>query len=365
MKISKKIFAILLAVILAFSVMAVGASAAGTATGDEWMTVTITTDKGADTYETEETVTVTVSIACNYNVPTFRFPILYDKTVMETPTLIGLAAENTCASAGTIGSNKFTDGSYVPENYDADQYGVVLVQWVGSVQNGTVGCINNSEGEVAFSFKLKTLASASGKTGTIFIPAESDALYYQAMEDTTIATSIYYMDAESCTMTFNPANVSVAAADVALIPNEAYSSNAVVDEENLVVYGFNKGIASAAEVKTFVAATGNATIRVAAADSGYGTGSKIELQVGGETVKTYTMIIFGDADGDADITSNDLSLLAAYYGGGAVVPNTAILLALDIGIPQDADLNATDLAREATVYGGSVVLDQANPYVAD
>lgn len=380
MKISKKIFAVLLAVVMIFSVFAVGAFAVDEQQEKEAMTVTITTDKGADSYEMKDTVKVTVSIACNYNVPSFRFPILYDKSVLETPTLLGLEAKNTCLT-GTINSNKFADctpsedGGYglptvdgaacVPENYDAEQWGAVLVQWVGDVKNGAVTCINNPEGEVAFTFNLKVKNGTAGKTGTIFIPSESDLLYYQAMEDPTVATSFYYLNAETCDMTFVPANVTVAAANVALIPNADMESKAVVDEENLIVYGFDLGIESVNDIKDFVAATGGARIRAAQTQLGFGTGTAINLQLDGETVKTYKIVIFGDANGDADITAADVSTVSACFGGSLTVDDPAIIRAMDIGIPQNNDITASDVARESAAFGGSLTIDQANPYAAD
>lgn len=362
MKISKKIFAILLAAVLALSVFAVGASAAGTATGDEWMTVTLSADKGTDTYEMNEEVIITATIACNYNAPTFRFPILFDKTVLDRKTLIGLEAAGTCATSGSINSNVFTDGSYVPENYDPDQWGVVLVQWVGNVQNGAVNCINNPEGEVAFSFKLVTKNGSAGKTGTVFIPAESDKLYYQAIEDPTVATSFYYMNADTCTMTFNPANVTVAAADVALVPNALFDSTAVVDEDNLVVYGLSTDIMSTADMKEYVAATGGATISVDPAELGYGTGTVINLKVGGAVVKSYTAIIFGDTNGDAQFTSDDVLDVLGFYGSTKSIESIAVLMAADIAIPQDGDITSADVLREIGVYGSTVSLNQADPY---
>ena len=365
MKISKKIFAVLLAVIMVFSAFAVGAFAVDEQQEEkEQMTVTITTDKGADSYEMGDTVKVTVSIACNYYVPTFRFPILYDKSVLETPTLLGLEAKNTCVT-GTLNSNKFTDGTNVPENYDAEQWGVVLVQWVGDVKSGAVTCINNPEGEVAFTFNLKVKNGSAGKTGTVFIPSESDLLYYQAMEDPTVATSFYYLNAETCDMTFVPANVTVAAANVALIPNADMESKAVVDEENLIVYGFDLGIDSLSAIKDFVAATGGARLRATPTDLGYGTGTTLNLQLDGVTVKTYKIVIFGDANGDADITAADVSTVSACFGGSLTVDDPAIIRAMDIGIPQNNDITASDVARESAAFGGSLTIDQANPYAAD
>ncbi len=358
MKISKKILAIILAVVLVSSLFAVSASAAGTPTGSEAMTVTITTDN--ETYAADQLVQVRVTIASNYNVPSFRFPIMYDSSVFELPTIINLTAYGTCQSAGTISSNVTDTDRFIPDVYDTSSFGCVLVQWTASVSNGQVGHINNPNGELAFTFELKTKASAVGKTGTIFIPAESDLFYYQAIENPTDANTFYYLDAATCPMTFVPANAMVVGEQIGLEPNEDYATPAVIDEENRFVYGFNTGISSNADIKEYVKATGGAVIRSVSNDIGYGTGTKINLQIDAVTVKTYTVIIFGDIDGDAYSDINDLSLAQSFTNGATVCEDTAVIFAGDL--TNDGLLDINDLSIFTLVSSGSVVLDQTNPY---
>lgn len=358
MKISKKLFAVLLAVILAFSVVAVGASAAGTPSGDEWMTVTLTTDKGTDTYEKGDTIHVTVSIACNYNVPAFRFPILFDKAVIESKANVAMVAANTCTT-GSLRYNLTPDETVFPEAYSPDDWGCILFQWTADVQNGAIGCINNPEGEAVFSFDLKVKQTAAG-TGTITIPAESNLLYYMAYEDPTVATSDYYLNAETCTMNFVPANVSVAIPDVNLIPNDDYDSTAIVDEDNLYVYGLDFGISSNSEIKEYVKATGGATIRSALnEEKSYGTGATISLSLSGTVVKTYTIVLFGDIDGDADVTSADLVYVLAYTAGSYDL-NELQVFAGDIG-NFDGDVDAADLAYILAYTSGAYDINQQGP----
>ncbi len=358
MKISKKVFAVILAVALAFSVLAVSASAAGTPTGSEAMTVTITTDN--ETYEADALVQVRVTIASNYNVPSFRFPIMYDSSVYELPTIIGLTAVNTCQSSGTISSNVTDTEQFIPPEYDASAFGCVLVQWTASVSNSEVGHINNPNGELAFTFELKTKASAVGKTGTIFIPEESTLFYYQAIENPADATSFYYLDADTCAMSFVPANATVVGEQVALVPNEDYATPAVIDEENRFVYGFNTGIASNADIKEYVKVTGGAVIRSTSNDIGYGTGTKINLQIDAVTVKTYTVIIFGDVDGDATADINDVPIVVSYANSSEVCDDPAILFAGDL--TNDGAIDINDVPIFVSVSNGSIIIDQTNPY---
>lgn len=359
MKISKRILAILLAVTLALSIFAVSASAAGTPTGTEAMTVTITTDN--ETYEAESAVQVQVTISCNYNVPSFRFPIMFDAEVYELPTIIGLKAHNTCASSGTINENHANGGAeFIPEAYDSSAFGCVLVQWTAAVTNGEVGHLNNEAGELAFTFELKTKSSAVGKTGTIFIPAESDLFYYQAIENPADATSFYYLDSTTCTMTFVEGNAMVVGEQVALVPNEDYGTPGIVDEENRRIYGIAEGVMSNSEIKEYVKATGNAVIRSAPTEFGYGTGTVVSLNIDAVPVKSYNLVIFGDVDGDALCDNNDLTRVLSIGGGTLVCDDATIIFAGDLS--NDGAIDVGDIAYYLAVVGGTVVIDQSNPY---
>lgn len=358
MKISKKILAILLAVTLALSLFAVSASAAGTPTGTEAMTVTITTDN--ETYEAESAVQVKVTIACNYNVPSFRFPIMFDAEVYELPTIIGLKAYGTCASEGTINANTTDGANFIPEVYDPSAFGCVLVQWTASVIGGEIGCLNNEAGELAFTFELKTKKTAVGKTGTIFIPAESDLFYYQAIENPADATSFYYLDATTCAMTFVEANAMVVGEQVALVPNEDFGTPGIVDEERRFVYGLAQGVASNAEIKEYVKPTGKAVLRSTGTEYGYGTGTVLNLAIDGVNVKSYNLVIFGDVDGDAVCDINDMNYVLLCTAGSADCDDPVIIFAGDL--TGDEVIDVTDVNQYLLAISGAVDIDQSNPY---
>ena len=358
MKISKKILAILLAVTLALSLFAVSASAAGTPTGTEAMTVTISMDN--ETYEAETAVQVNVTIACNYNVPSFRFPIMFDSEVYEVPTIIGLKAYGDCAAKGTINSNTTDGANFIPEAYDPSAFGCILFQWTATVANGEVGHINNEAGELAFSFELRTKSTAVGKTGTIFIPAESDLFYYQAIEDPANAESFYYLNAETCAMTFVEANAMVVGEQVALVPNDAFGTPGIVDEDRRFVYGLAQGVSSNAEIKEYVKPTGKAVLRSTSTEYGFGTGTKLILAIDGVNVKSYDLIIFGDVDGDAICDLNDLPRVLAYASGSAVCDSEVVLFAGDLS--GDGVIDVADLATYLLAISGSIIINQSSPY---
>lgn len=358
MKISKKILTILLAAILAFSVFAISASAAGTPTGAEAMTVTITTDN--ETYEANSAVQVRVTISSNYNVPSFRFPIMFDTEVYELPVIPGVKAYNTCASAGTMSYNTADTAQFIPEAYDPSAFGCILFQWTASVTGGEVGHIHNEAGELAFTFELRTKSSAVGKTGTIFIPEESDLFYYQAIENPADATSFYYLNAETCAMSFVPANAMVVGEQVSLVPNEDFGTPAVIDEENRFIYGLPIGLSGNAELKEYVKATGKAVIRSTGTDMGYGTGTIASLNIDAIPVKSYTVIIFGDINGDAYCDSTDLGTILSYASASSVCSDPTLIFAGDLS--GDGLVDSIDLPIYLAVASASLVIDQTNPY---
>ncbi|HAY73752.1 MAG TPA: hypothetical protein DCY31_07955, partial [Ruminococcaceae bacterium] len=303
MKTAKKILSVILSVVLAVAVFGVCASAEGTASGNESMEVTISTDKSE--YAPGDTVTVRVSIKTNYNMTAFRFPILFDTEVFEIPNLISLTALNTTKAQGNLVANSTNDGKFIPEGYDAETYSCILVQWTATVSNSALGCLNLPDGEESFTFNVKAKTSAAGKTGTFLIPPEYTGFYYQAIQTPTDATTIYQIDPANLTMNFVPASVNVVGETADLVPNAAYDSNAVVDKTNMFVYGFDTGMLTSADIRKKVAASGGGSLKITPTEYGVGSGTKIDVLVGDEIVKTYSVVVFGDVNGDATLENVD------------------------------------------------------------
>lgn len=359
MKITKKILSVILSVLLAVAVFGVCASAEGTASGNEAMEVTVSTDK--ETYDPGDNVTVTVSLKTNYNMTAFRFPIMFDSEVFELPNLIGLTALNTCKANGNIQANSLIEGSEImPEEYDASLFDCILVQWTATVANSTLGCLNLPEGEACFSFTLKTKTSASGKSGTIFVPEEYEGFYTQAIQTPTDGTSIYYVDAATYTKSFISATVEVIGTVADLVPNTAYDSKVVIDKTNLIVYGFETGKSLPADFSKEVLVTGTGSLGVEMAEYGYGTGTKLNVVVDDVNVKSYSVIIFGDVNGDCVIDSNDSFKVMLTTNGLGMITDNIILKAADLNGDGSIDIN--DLFIIDSVVKGNSVIDQANPY---
>ncbi len=358
MKITKKILSVILSVILAVAVFGICASAEGTTTESESMTVTVSTDK--DEYAPGDEITVTVSLKTNYNMTAFRFPVMFNSDVFEIPNLIGLTALNTAKEKGTILANSLNDGSVTVEGYDASEFSCILVQWTAAVSDSTLGCLNLPDGEPCFSFKIKAKSSAAGKSGTILVPSEYTGFYNQAIRTPTDATTIYYIDTATFTKDFVSKTVSIVGETVDLVPNSTYDSSAVIDKTNMIVYGFDVGMTTTAELKQKVIASGSGTIKVVYTEYGLGTGSKINVLADDTVVKTYSVVIFGDVNGDALIDSNDSSIVQSVSTGLSVFENDTFVFASDLN--NDGIVDSTDLGIVRSVAKGVSVIDQVNPY---
>ena len=358
MNITKKILSVILSVILAVAVFGVCASAEGTANGDESMTVTVSTDK--DVYAPGDEITVTVSLKTNFNMTAFRFPILFNSDVFEIPNLIGLTALNTTKVKGTLLANSLNDGSASVDGYDSSEFSVVLVQWTAGITDSTMGVLNLPNGEQSFSFKVKAKTSAAGKEGTFFIPSEYKGFYNQAIQTPTDATTIYYIDDAAFAKEFIPATVNVVGETADLVPNSAYDSKAVIDKTNMVVYGFDVGMSTTAELKQKIIASGAGAISVEYTEYGLGTGAKINVVVDDAVVKTYSVVIFGDVNGDALIDGNDVSDIIAVGGSLKEFTETCLVMAADVN--GDDSIDGFDSGKTLGVAGSIDELDQTNPY---
>ena len=345
MKLSKRILAIVLASILAFSVFAVSASAV-----DGAMNFQIKAD--SSTYQVGDTVTVNVYISDNYNATCLRFPVLYNSDVFELPTggNIKLTAYGDCLTyKGSLEANTSNDGSYLPAEYDASAYDAILVQWTASVSSTNIGCFRSESAVKCFSFQLKVKSSAGGKAGTVFIPSESDLFYNQAVTDVTDATTICRVNT---TLTFNPLNITVDKGETDGITTYPGSS-VIIDYDNKVISNWDIGITNA-NIKANVMPTGNATLTYTPSDGdagAWGTGAKVKVWANGTLIDEYSIVIYGDINGDAVIDSSDGTTLARAVSGYYTISSGVFSQAADVDASGDIGaMDATTLARAISGY---------------
>lgn len=102
-------------------------------------------------------------------------------------------------------------------------------------------------------------------------------------------------------------------------------------------------IASEEDITKVFGNIGDATLEVIATENGYGTGTVVKLvDLDGETISEYVIVVTADADGDGFVDSFDQSVLTELINSFEDPESEAVFMALDI--VNDGFLDATDLA---------------------
>lgn len=122
----------------------------------------------------------------------------------------------------------------------------------------------------------------------------------------------------------------------------------VIDEDGYI-YGFEEGT-MAADARELIKFVGAAELKIFETKNGFGTGTMIQFvsTKDGSILGTYTVLVFGDANGDAVIDMFDVAYLTELINSGDE-PNEMILRVLDLF--KDGYLDATD---------GTVIIGIAN-----
>ncbi|HRT81663.1 MAG TPA: hypothetical protein P5127_00720, partial [Oscillospiraceae bacterium] len=229
MKRLTKPLALSLALFLVLLASAGHVVAAGVPNGDEYMHVELKSNT-ATTYPGAY-ITVTLNISNNYYATAMRFPILFSKDVfeIEEPMLNLQRHGQLSVVTGNLSANTSGNPNFIPVGYSSDDYGVLLIQWLGTANAGLFGCFNRPEGDDCISFRLKVKQTAQG-IGDILIPANSNLFYYQAMNDPADGTTLYNMSAATCSLSFDNASVEIGDVlpDVDVFPG----ATTVIDREN-------------------------------------------------------------------------------------------------------------------------------------
>jgi hypothetical protein len=129
----------------------------------------------------------------------------------------------------------------------------------------------------------------------------------------------------------------------------AQGSGAVVDEENSLVYGIDPGTD---DVAACFSVSGGGSLAFAPTANGSGTGSTLTVyDAYGDTVGTFTLVIFGDVDGDSFYDGYDAYLVACLNSGALTEDDfsAASLAAADCDHSGVIDANDADILEQAGV----------------
>ncbi len=341
---SKKVLGLLLALAMVFGCMTMAFAADP---GEAARAASVNVTVSADTLAAGEQATVTVTATTNFTAATWSVPVFYDKTLVSIAvTSVGGTAITTDADA--------VDASLVYANtgLDAAKYGFVLVQFTAE-QGQTIADTLSAKEVVAFTVTAK--ADVEG-AAAIVVPAGAKKttsnvngkLYFGCSTSGTTITKVP-VNVENIDVTAASATVNVgAAADPVLTGiNGGY-----VDATRMYVYGVP---ATTTDLTGYFTVTdGSFTV------TGEGTGATLTvLDSKGATFATYTLIIFGDVNGDNSITNADSVAVKGVIAGGSI-SDAAQAFAADVN-GADGITNADSVAIKGVIAGGTIT---SNPYAA-
>ena len=357
MKMMKKVAAVVFALLLVLSTVSLSVSAEGE-TGT--IGITITADKTNNLYP-GDIVTFTINISTNFNYTAMRWPVMFTTKAFE-PVINGEGdtAYGNVRGFGTLDSaESYLESAELPNNseafggtYSKTNYSGILIQWTAGTSSAGLSFYNEPNGSDCLTFQLRVKSgyTANKGVGTVAIPTTSQAkkvFYYQGITDPADLSTLYKLTTTTCTITANVCTVNILSANAGIVPKAG--SDIVINTDNDInfIYGFTSVVQNGVELgpetmPQFISTTGGATYTVEgisdphSTDVSYGTGSVIHVfDADGNPVDDYTIIIFGDIDGDCMIDANDMMAVISAIGtveewSWGEVTDNAMMFACDI-----------------------------------
>ena len=348
MKNKNKIIAVIVAIILVASVFVVG-----TVANTKNTSIAISIDKTE--LSAGQSATVTVTASADYPVATASIPVFYDKAMVTvssaTATLTGYDVANVTTDLTATDSAKI----YANTGVDSNKFGFVLVTYIGGAGD-TVSTIDN---KTILTFKITANSDISGES-LVKCVTES------AKTDDNVAGMLYFGTTTSgTTITSIPENVkninvTNASESVTIVTGGANlvakaDMPTVIDTENKYIYGITAG----ESIEDYINVN-NGSYEIVANSSGVtnGTGATVNVKnASGTVVDTYTVIIFGDVNGDGSVTATDAAIVEVATVGGTI-EGVANNFAVDIN--GDGGITPTDSATIKVATVGGIIT--TNPY---
>lgn len=159
--------------------------------------------------------------------------------------------------------------------------------------------------------------------------------------------------------------------NVKLVPQDG--STTVIDPEEMIIYGLKTTLSESILRNQFLKVEGDGyiIIKEAYGEPGfYGTGAKVELydnaDPSGQPIEVYTIIVFGDLNGDARINATDDSIICQEIAATNfddiwsydILPGYDKYKVMAADLNRDGLVNATDRSTISNITLGSEMVDQ-------
>lgn len=336
---AKKAISVVLAVVMIAGLFAFGAFAAD-------QNATIAVSASETQVEVGATVTVTVAATTDYFAAATSVPVYYDTAAFD------LVPGSVTPSTDLYGAG------YTDTAINTTEAGCVMVAFIPKA-GGTAKQLSNT---TLFTFQLTAKANAQASPIATKADDQKTAtniggkLYLGAYSTADVNTATVTAVGQKFTLTNTAVTIGSAAAPELVVTE---GTTGYIDEARKYVYGVMPGD----EATAYFEATNGGTIEMVANEAGAtnGTGATLQLKgADGSVLDTYTLIIFGDVNGDATVDSAD----------AVSVKRVSVLLATfdDAATAFAADYNGdatVDSADAVAVKRVSVLLADAsvNPYI--
>ena len=311
---SKKILSVVLALVLVMTTFAVSAFAVGGYGYEDDNTKTQTWALGEPVDNGDGTYSVAVSLTANYVVGAISFQV----TSPGEDELVGATLKSaTKGAALTYAANiqkNATSGLVViiPEPGDEDEKGVNLTN--GGVVATLTFTLTAESAQIAIKNDPKT---KTNKGGDLIAVRLDD-------ENLTTATWIYGQTVTSVGETRNLGGVATVAPELAVIDGtigvidtDRTLINEITGEECTgYIYGVDP-VDAGETIDSVFEVIGDGEMQIIANEAGSecGTGTLVNvLDIDGNVVATYVLIIFGDVTGDGEATPDDASFIEDHDG---------------------------------------------------
>lgn len=384
MKNLKKVTAVAVVLLLVLGTMSIGAFAS---VDSGAVGITINADKTTNLYP-GDIVTFTVNISTNFHYTGMRWPVMYTLKAFE-PVVAndgngdadygnvdaidggGLDAPDSYLESTEASTNDPFGSPYTKANY-----GCILIQWTGATSGTSVTNYYAPSGADCLTFQLRVKSGYTANKGvaTVAIPTTTQAknvFYYEGVEFPNNANSTFFLTPTTMTVTSTPCTVSIIKEAPGILPKDGSPTVLDTEGETNYIYGFNT-IFSEMEmiddstIFKYITLTGNATIELIENDMGMiSTGAKLRVYDASQHfLEEYTVVVFGDINGDCVIDVTDSGLLIDGYlymeewTYGDTVRDNATFFSCDIN--GDEVVDSTDYGPFNEAFEAFGYINQSN-----
>lgn len=319
---AKKAISVVLAVVMIAGLFAFGAFAAD-------QNATITVSASETQVEVGATVTVTVAATTDYYAAATSVPVYYDTAAFD------LVPGSVTPSTDLYGTG------YTDTAINTTEAGCVMVAFIPKA-GGTAKQLNNT---TLFTFQLTAKANAQASPIATKADDQKTAtniggkLYLGAYSTADVNTATVTAVGQEFSLTNTAVTIGSAAAPELVVTE---GTTGYIDEARKYVYGVTIGD----EATAYFEATNGGSIEMVANEAGVtnGTGAQLQLKdTDGSVLDTYTLIIFGDVDGNGAVDATDSATIMRYVA--APVANALTDVQFFAGdVDATAAVDATDSA---------------------